>query len=314
MFDSQRQLVLLGPQPKYASLKTALGRMESDQPVALITAGWETDEHDDQELKRSIGKPAPNLNLFARTEQLFKEDPELITTLRARQDELRHLRTAYDLRLSCLLKAADKMIRRKERLIDLSEERESAIEMIRQLDRQYLARTGQIVDHYENILRTDQRPLVIAHRREIAEILGHCGAILISGGHVAIILNRLKIFGILETRAELPIIAWSGGAMALSSQIVLFHDSPPQGASDPEVLRAGMGLFQDVLPLPDGRTRLNLSDEARVQLFARRFDHQRCVVFDSETILERNGGVWNSVHESDESCLADSGKVVSFSA
>ena len=314
MFDDQRHLFLLGPQSGYRSLRTAIDQEGVAGPVALITAGWETDEHEDQELKQAIGLPSVNLQLFARTEQLFKDDPQLIQTLRDRQDELRHLRNAYNDRLDHLLKAARQIIRRQEDLIDLDAERESAIEMVRQLDRQYFVRTSQIVDRYEEIIQTGTRPLVAAHRNELAEILSHVHAIVISGGHVAIILNRLKIFGILEMRPELPIFSWSGGAMALADQVVLFHDSPPQGAGNPEVLRAGMGLFQDILPLPDGRSRLNLRDTARVELFSRRFQQFDCVIFDSETILERQNGNWTLANGDSQTCLGDCGKVVSFQA
>lgn len=314
MFDNKRQLTLLGPQSDYGSLKVALARKQIDGPVALITAGWETDEHEDQELKQAIGLPTTNLRLFARTEQLFKDDPELIQTLRNRQDELRHLRNAYNDRLDYLLEAARQIIRKQEDLIDLDSERESAIEMVRQLDRQYFVRTSQIIDHYEEILQTGTRPLVATHRAEIAEILGNCQAILISGGHVAIILNRLKIFGVLDMQPELPIFTWSGGAMALADQVVLFHDSPPQGAGNPEVLRAGMGFFQDILPLPSGRERLDLADAARVELFSRRFDQFSCVLLDSTTVLERENGVWNLVEGEQETCLGTCGKVVRFQA
>ena len=154
----------------------------------------------------------------------------------------------------------------------------------------------------------------LEHRREIGEILKGVNAILIAGGHVAIILNRLKIFGILNTQQELPIIAWSGGAMALSDQVVFFHDSPPQGPGDPEVLRAGMGIFQDVLPLPDAQSRLNLEDQARVELFARRFEHFQCVLFDDRTILERSQGVWTSTGSDDAMRLGTEGSVVNLNA
>ena len=314
MSDEQRQLTLLGPQPEYASLRTALSRMDVAAPIALITAGWETDEQQDQELKQAIGADCVNLNLFARTEQLFAEDSEMIQTLRARQDELRHLRDAYNDRLNHLLQAARQIIRRTETLVDLEAERESAIDMVRQLDRQYFVRTSQIIDQYESRLQTANRPLVAAHRREISELLSGVNAILISGGHVAIILNRLKIFGILEIRPDLPIVAWSGGTMALADQVVFFHDSPPQGAGDPEVLRAGMGVFQDVLPLPDANTRLRLDDRARVELFARRFDRFNCVILDEHTILERKNGHWTSIGEDSASRLGDQGSVVNFNA
>ena len=236
MTEDQRQVILLGPQPEYATLKTALLHLNLSAPVALITAGWETDEQQDQELQQAIGSvgvDCANLKLFARTEQLFADDPELIQSLKSRQDELRHLRDAYNDRLNHLLKAARQIIRRQEDLIDLSYERESAIDMVRQLDRQYFVRTSQIIDKYEERLQTANRPLVASSRREIFEELDRVGAVLISGGHVAIILNRLKLFGILESAKAVPIIAWSGGAMALADQVVFFHDSPPQGAGNP---------------------------------------------------------------------------------
>jgi hypothetical protein len=305
---------LLGPQPRYASLKTALSRLDLPAPVALITAGWETDEQEDYELKEAIGVGSINLKLFNRTEQLFADDPGLIQTLQARQDELRHLRDAYNVRLNHLLKAARQMIRRKDELIDLGPEQESAIEMVRQLDRQYFVRTSQIIDDYEKRLQLANRPLVAAHRREVWELLKRVSAILISGGHVGIILNRLKIFGILESHQDLPIIAWSGGTMALADQVVFFHDSPPQGAGNPELLRAGMGLFHDLLPLPDAVNRLNLGDQARVELFARRFESFDCVLFDETTILERKNGSWLSTGADSANRLGMTGHVVGLNA
>ncbi len=314
MRDNQRKLILLGPQPEYASLRTVIEQNDFKAPIALITAGWETEENQDEPLKQAIGVEAINLNLFARTEQLFADDPELIQLLQDRQDELRHLRDAYNDRLNHLLKAARQIIRREETLIDISPERESAIEMVRQLDRQYFVRTSQINDRYEDRLQTASRPLVQQHRKEIEEVMGRAGAVFIAGGHVAIILNRLKIFGILEIRPDLPIVAWSGGAMALSEQVVFFHDSPPQGPGDAEVLRAGMGLFGDLLPLPDAKSRLRLEDKARVELFSRRFDKFNCVVFDEQTILERRQEGWDSHGQGRVTRLGDSGHVVEFLA
>jgi hypothetical protein len=75
-----------------------------------------------------------------------------------------------------------------------------------------------------------------------------------------------------------------------------------------------MGLFQDLLPLPDAKTRLNLGDQARVELFARRFEKFQCVIFDDRTILERNAGTWTSWHESSATRLGARGSVVDFSA
>ena len=102
MQTHERHLFLLGPQPEYASLQDLLRELQLGSPLALITAGWETEENQDHVLKHSLGVDVINLSLFARTEKLFEEDPELIQLLRDRQDELRHLRDVYNDRLHLL--------------------------------------------------------------------------------------------------------------------------------------------------------------------------------------------------------------------
>lgn len=56
----------------------------------------------------------------------------------------------------------------------------------------------------------------------------------------------------LAARPEVPIMAWSAGAMVVSERIVLFHDSPPQGRGNAEMLGPGLGLFPR---LPSSPTR-----------------------------------------------------------
>lgn len=309
MCAHQRRVVLLGPQPEYATLKVAVSELGLHGTVALITAGWETEEGDDHTLKQAVGIESVNLNLFARTEKLFADDPELIETLRRRQDDFRLLRDAYKARLGSLLIAARRILRREDSVVKFDAERESAIGMVRQLDREYFARTSEVHQWYEGILNTPQRHFVREHREQLQEILSNVSAILISGGHVAIILNRLRIFGVLDVCPDLPVIAWSGGAMALAKQIVFFHDSPPQGPGNAELLRAGMNEFDDILPLPDARSRLKLQDQTRVALFARRFNHQRCVVFDERTIMDRVDGNWKTRGSAAVDQLSDSGNL-----
>ncbi len=307
-------LFLLGPQPNHASLRAVLERVRPHSPLGLITAGWEAEEAKDESIRTAAGVPVTNLALFARTEKLFADDPELIRQLQVRQDELRHLRDAYNDRLHLLLKAARLTIRRKESLVEFSAERESAIDMVRQLDQELLQRTHQVHVAFEEKLQIAQRPFVRKHVDELRQITEGIGGLMIAGGHVAIILNRLQIFGILDLLPNVPIIAWSGGTMALSRQIVFFHDSPPQGPGDAEVLRAGMNLLDSILPLPDAHSRLHLTDQARVALFARRFAEFRCVVLDENIVLERSDNAWQSVGSEPALCLDASGMVKEFAS
>jgi hypothetical protein len=305
-----RNLILLGPQPHYAMLRKVLGQIPFSGPVGLITAGWETDEQQDFEIRQAVEAEVINLKLFARTEQLFQDDPELIQQLQHRQDELRLVRDVYNERLRRQAKTAHWLFHHCPPNIDLNEERESAISMMQQLDQQHFDHSSRIIDRFEIRLQTHARPLVIEHRRELASILSRCGLLLIAGGHVAIILNRLQIFGIFESTPAIPIIAWSGGAMALAEQIVFYHDSLPQSLKEAEVLRPGLGLYHRVLPLPDARTRLNLTDRIRVELFARRFARFQNVVFDEHTILQRNQGLWRDFTEGRATRLAEVGSLV----
>jgi hypothetical protein len=77
--------------------------------------------------------------------------------------------------------------------------------------------------------------------------------------------------------------------MALAEQVVLFHDTPPQGPGHPEVLDAGLGLVRGITPLPHGDTRLKLEERARVAFFARRFAPSALTLLDEGTALAWNG-------------------------
>src|SRR6185295_19946959 len=112
---------------------------------------------------------------------------------------------------------------------------------------------------------------------EIAELVKWCDAIAIAGGHVASLLNRLRLFGIGELAAGKVVFAWCGGAMVVSDRLVLFHHSPPQGPGAVEVLDEGLGLVKDVVTLPQPEFRLKLHERERIQVMVRRFAPSMCL-------------------------------------
>jgi peptidase E len=124
------------------------------------------------------------------------------------------------------------------------------------------------------------RPSLARHTDELRAALASAEALVIAGGHVAVIVNRLRLFGVLPLAAGRPIVAWSAGAMALTERIVLFHDDPPHGTAISEVLDAGLGAVPDLVVLPDARTRLRLGDTARVGELAQRYAPATCVAMD----------------------------------
>ena len=104
-----------------------------------------------------------------------------------------------------------------------------------------------------------------------------CEAIAVAGGHVASLLNRLRLFGIGELARNKFVFAWCGGAMAISERVVLFHHSPPQGPGAAEVLDRGLGLAGNVVVLPQPEFRLRLDDRERIQVLVRRFAPSTCL-------------------------------------
>ena len=123
-----------------------------------------------------------------------------------------------------------------------------------------------------------------------------CDAVAIAGGHVATLVNRLILFGIGPMLRGKTVFAWSGGAMALSDRVVLFHDSPPQGPGASEVLDAGLGVVRDVVVLPEPERRLRLDDHQRVQRLARRFAPAACLAFPSRSRVTMSDGVFHGGH------------------
>jgi hypothetical protein len=116
----------------------------------------------------------------------------------------------------------------------------------------------------------------------------------IAGGHVAVLLRRLRLFGVLDLLDAQPIIAWSAGAMVVSQRIVLFHHNPPQGLGSVEVHDLGLGVCSSVVPLPHAERRLALDDRERMALFARRFAPDLCVTMPPGSRLDWDGERWTA--------------------
>jgi len=213
---------------------------------------------------------------------------------RARQEWLRTLQQLYRYRLDFALEPARGLLRRRGEAELLEPERQAAIDALCELDRRHLARIREAHRKFDEAYAPFERPALAAHRAELAAILESAAALAVAGGHVAVALSRMRLFGLAELLGGLPIFAWSAGAMALTERLVLFHDSPPQGMGNPEVLDMGLGLAPGVVVLPHARRRLRLEDPARVEILARRFAPALCVPFDdAEPALTWDGESWH---------------------
>lgn len=287
-----RRITLLGPQRLSPTLDQAVEALGVRGRVAAVTAGWEEREAEDLELDEHLGGRVVNLEVYKRADDVFQHDPELFAAMRERHDRMRQLQELYRLRLAAELETARALLCMDGDPELLEPERESAIAAVRALDEHHLERVRAVFAEFDERWRPREREHVVRHRREIAAILEETECLCIAGGHVAILLNRTRLFDVLGLAGDQPVIGWSAGAMVLAERIVLFHDSPPQGAGNAEVLGAGLGLCPGVVPLPHASRRLRLDDATRVGLFARRFGPDLCGALDERTRLSWDGKRW----------------------
>jgi hypothetical protein len=286
-------IVLLGPQRLKRTLRGFVDDAGVRGPVAAITAGWQEREEEIDELTAHLGRDVVNLRLYARTEDVLEHDLELFVAHRERTATLIQLQELYRVRLSHAKAAAREIFRRTGDRELLEPEREAAVDEIRRIDEHHLARVAEVDAAFHERWPAAERDRVRHHRAEIARVLERCDAVAVAGGHVGVLRNRLRLFDLASAVGERALFAWSAGAMCLAERVVLFHDSPPQGAGDAEVLGTGLGLAQGVLPFPHARRRLRLHDPNRVALLARRFAPLDCLALDagSHRVADASGEV-----------------------
>ncbi|KIG19229.1 hypothetical protein DB30_04694 [Enhygromyxa salina] len=285
-----RDVVLLGAQRWDSTLGSVVRGLDCDGPIALITAGWRDREDEDEELRNHLACKTVNLRLYHRSDEVNARDGDLAKAHRAKQTKLRHKQDFYRIRLEHEL-AANHVIRQRRAPPEVLEEEEGAsVAAIRALDAYHYDQCERIHQEFEEAEGLYERPVIKEHREQLAEALAGCNAVAIAGGHVAALLNRMRLFGIRELLTNQSVFAWSGGGMVVSERIVLFHDSPPQGPGASEVLGAGLGLVPGVVVLPHPRTRLRLDDRERVGLLARRFDPAQCLAFPEGAHVTYQGG------------------------
>ena len=262
---------------------------------AAVTAGWEEREDEIDELRAHLDRRVVNLRLYARSEEVFRTDPEFAEAFRERRHRLRELSDLHKIRLDHARRAARKLLRTEGDPDLLEPERAGALDDLRRLDEHQRRRIDELDAEFDEDWRPAERDAIAAHRREVAELLSACSALAIAGGNVATLIHRLRLFAVEAHVRHLAVFAWSAGAMACAEEIVLFHDDPPQGAGHPEVFGAGLGLVPDVLPLPHAARRLRLDDKMRVSAFARRFAPRICVAMERGHGMAWERGAWTSV-------------------
>lgn len=283
-------VMVLGPQFRTPNLGVELARARLDGPLVSITAGWQEREGEIAALDEHLGRPVRDLRLYERAEAVFARDAAFHDAYRARQNELRRLQDLYRMRLDHAKAAARELMALPDESDLLRAARRSAVGALRRIDAGHLHAIRRIHARFEARYGAAHRPDLAEQRAELEHLLDRAQAVCIAGGHVAVLLNRLRLFGLEAALRRKPVVAWSAGAMAISERVVLYHDHPPQGAGNAEVFESGLGLVRGVVLLPQASTRLALVDERRVGLLARRFAPASCCTLEDGSSLRWRGG------------------------
>lgn len=273
-------VVLLGPQGPTPDAGGVLAELGARR-VALVRAGYQEREGDDSDLVATLGVPAINLRLHARSNEVFRADPEFTSAYQARQQRLRHMQAFYRVRLDKIEDAAKTISVRHVPQELLDQEEKVSVDQFRHIDLEHLERCASVRAQFDRRWSYDSRPAIQQHRAELRAEIAGCDALVIAGGHVASLLNRLAMFDVLGLAEGKPVVAWSAGAMVLADRIVLFHDYPPYGSDIAQVLDAGFKRAPGLVVLPDPRRRINLSAHGGIQRFARRMAPATCVALDA---------------------------------
>ncbi|MBT8136594.1 MAG: Type 1 glutamine amidotransferase-like domain-containing protein [Gammaproteobacteria bacterium] len=303
--------LMLGPQRPTPNLGEACDAAGVPSgTLAVISAGLKEAEADIDHVRQALGRPLEDLALYQRAEAVFATDAELAAACRARQDQLKGQQRLYRLRLRQLATAARKLLKTKGDAEMLAVEQRHAIEQLRALDRHHLERTQAINMQCDEVLANKPSEHLSRHRDAVRQVLQRSAGLVITGGNLAIILNRMRLFGVEELIKDTHVVAWSAGAMALAQRIVLFHDRAPHGRREPEIFGAGFGLLPGFIFFPDAAARLRDKDRARMELLSRRFAPDQCIAMDNGTALHFSGAA--VVSASNARRIAKDGGLESF--
>jgi peptidase E len=311
-----RKIALLGPQAPTPDVGAMLKELGIKGPVALVRAGYQERESDDEATVADLGVPTVNLTLHARGADVFKNAPEFSTAYSVRQQRLRYMQGFYHTRLESTEEAAKRISLRYVEPELLAQEEKVSVDQYRYMDHDHIERCQAVRAKFDAAWPASKVELIAKHRQEIKDLMAPCEALVIAGGHVASLLNRLQIFDVVTANGEKPIVAWSAGAMVLMHRIVLFHDYPPYGSDIAQVLDAGLGLVPNYVVLPDARRRINLSAKVGIQRFARRMAPATCVamdngsrmIFDGTELIEANATLLNTKGEAERDWRGDASR------
>lgn len=290
--------VVLGPQPGRISLGPGLEALDLPPgPVAAITVGWRETEPVLKEVAHELedlGREAAPLHIGERVGRIFQRDPGLAESHRTLQDGLLAEERLYGARLRRAVETAHEIARPTFGEKYRAPYAEEAWRAILEADRFHVERHAALWQEFRETVRLHERPALREEKEEVERLLAASAAVVLTGGHVAVIRNRLLLLGLQDALARLPILAWSAGAMVLTPRVVLFHDRLPGGSAHPEILGDGFSVLPGLALFPDAGLRLDLEDRQSLGELSGRVAPDRAVLLEPGDAIRWDGRRWSA--------------------
>jgi len=282
---TRRVVTILGPQRR-PTLDQVARTLDTDARVAVVTAGWQERESDDEELQRLLAGRGVNLGLHGRWLDVLDRDREFARAESEHRAVLDELQQLYLVQLDHALRAMYAVLQRAgERPRIVRAAQEDAMAVVRLVDERHIMRVAAAQGRFYAAWRPEERPVVAPHREEVRELLESAVGLVVAGGHVGVLVRVLHLFHVAPFVPE-RVVAWSAGAMALTERVVLFNDRAPQGPAHAEIYDEGLGMIMGAVLLPHARRRLQIDDVTRMSVLASRLAPAVCVVLDDGTRID----------------------------
>jgi Peptidase family S51 len=278
---------LLGPQRFLTTAGTVVRSVAQEGTVATVTAGWQDRESADDELHEVMAGRSRNLELYRRLVEVIETDDHFAAQALAHRDAMDELAGIYSVRLQRALESVYVVARRPARHDIADSAFADAVRGVRDIDAWYLRSVDQLYGELQTAAPPESSEPISRHRAEVAELLRDASVLAVAGGHVGILLRCLRLFE--AAPRDLPVVAWSAGAMAMTERVVLYNDVGPQGVQGAEVWDRGAGRVRDVVAMPHARRRLELDDPVLTRTLVRRFAPAACLLLDEGTQVEVGG-------------------------
>jgi len=276
--------ILLGPQRFTTTVGATVRSLGVTGRIAMVNSGWEERESDDGELAGHLDGRGVNLRLHHRMMDVLTKDQHFAAAAVAFRDRMDELRAFYGIRLQAAIDAVHAVAHRTSIHAVGPIAEESAMEAVREVDRWYAAELDELYGSVRATAPLDESGTIGWHRGEIGALLDECEAVVIAGGNVRTLLRTLRVFDV-TLRPEQSVVAWSAGAMALTDEVVLFHDFTPHGVAAAELHDRGLGRLPGIVALPHAKRRLMLDDHERMSVLARRFAEHRLLLLDDGAVV-----------------------------